>query len=135
LRILWTRLQKAVVRTGCESNFAVEASRDGGKKPRKDRRDGTALHLARSGEVAKLLLEVGYKVGDLDEEGNTPLHTAAGAGQEEVVRELLAAGCGHIINNYSKFGKTPLHKSERFPNISKMLQEAGGDPSLKRLGS
>jgi ankyrin repeat protein len=129
------KIAKSGSANGLRIKLAVDASRDGGKKPRKDRRDGTALHLARSGEVAKLLLEAGYKVGDLDEEGNTPLHTAAGAGQEEVVRELLAAGCGHIINNYSKFGKTPLHKSERFPNISKMLQEAGGDPSLKRLGS
>ncbi|KAL2158803.1 hypothetical protein VTH06DRAFT_3995 [Thermothelomyces fergusii] len=96
---------------------AIDGERTGGKAPR---RPVSALHLAAhaSAECARLLLEHGASVDIRDGHGRTPLHWAAEAGHEAVVRLLVAAGAN--INAASRDGVTPLGA------VARVLESPGG---------
>jgi len=49
-------------------------------------------------------------IAERDEQGNTPLHLAAGAGHVSVVRQLIRAD-GVDLNAQNDQGKTPLHQA------------------------
>ena len=61
-----------------------------------------------------------YRIGG----GYTPLHLAVGAGREEVVAALLAAGAG--VNARGSVGFTPLHNATTPGEVSRLLA-AGAD--------
>ena len=66
------------------------------------------------------------KAGVLDDQGNSPLHNAAFAGDAKKVRELIAQGADVTLKN--KYGKTPLHAASlgRCPDCLRALLDAGG---------
>lgn len=91
-----------------------------------------------------LLLVHGAKIGDTDQDGNTPLHLIASCiSQSEAVKFLISRGADASMRNLH--GDIPLHKAA-IPNGSlrrkeegdyikameetvRVLEEAGGDPN------
>jgi ankyrin repeat protein len=59
--------------------------------------------------VRKLLEQNPALVNVKSEDGDTPLHIAAGNGQEEVIRLLLSMHAGVNARNEKNLGRTPLH--------------------------
>uniref|UniRef100_A0A2K5CFM2 Uncharacterized protein n=1 Tax=Aotus nancymaae TaxID=37293 RepID=A0A2K5CFM2_AOTNA len=93
--------------------------------------DRTALHWAcsaRHAEIVEFLLQLGVPVNDKDDAGWSPLHTAASAEQDEIVKVCLGP-----VNTVSQNGRTPLHytASENRHEIAVMLLEGGADPDAK----
>lgn len=71
----------------------------------------TALHVAHSAEVVKVLVKAGIDVEVKSEIGETPLHGAAHFGPHEVVVALLELGADpHVV---SQWKKTPLQNAEK----------------------
>jgi len=64
----------------------------------------TPLHLASNGAVASLLPSSGAKTEARDEDGETPLHTAARRRRLDVMQSLVAAGAN--VNAKTKSGWT-----------------------------
>ncbi|KAL2152845.1 hypothetical protein VTH82DRAFT_4000 [Thermothelomyces myriococcoides] len=97
-----------------------EGSREARKGEKAPKYPVSALHLAAHAnpECARLLLEHGARVDIRDGQGRTPLHWAAEAGHEAVVRLLVAAGAD--LDAASHDGVTPLGAMtkvlERSPN-------------------
>lgn len=85
------------------------------------------LEAAREGDLhkAKELLAEGIGVNVSDNEGNTPLHLAAGSGHVSVVRLLIAQGAD--VNARNDQNWTPLHKAarEQHKEIFDMLAASG----------
>jgi len=97
-------IAKLLVRNGLDVNLP----RDWGK---------SALRMAVEGEIGdedyqfvKFLLSHGAKVNDRDDDGQTPLHTAARDGNLKVVELLLTHGAE--INAKDKQSKTPLQLAQ-----------------------
>uniref|UniRef100_A0A2K5PU27 Uncharacterized protein n=1 Tax=Cebus imitator TaxID=2715852 RepID=A0A2K5PU27_CEBIM len=98
---------------------------------RPDQDSRTALHWAcsaRQAEIVEFLLQLGVPVNDKDNAGWSPLHTAASAEQDEIVKVRLG-----LVNTVSQSGCTPLHHtaSENRHEIAIMLLEGGADPNAK----
>lgn len=81
----------------------------------------TILHLSRTGEETKLLLDAGANPNIQDNNGNTPLHYGLTTYQ---IKLLLEAGGNVTIKNNE--GKIPLQKAKT-TEILKLLIEAGSD--------
>jgi ankyrin repeat protein len=86
-----------------------------------DAADKTPLHKAESIEMAKLLVEAGADVNAVDAAGNTPLHKAESI---EMAKILIEAGAD--VNAVDAAGHTPLHKAKSI-EMAKLLVEAGAD--------
>lgn len=71
----------------------------------------TALFFAKSGELARLLINAGATVNAKANGGETPLHAAAEDGMDAVAEVLLARGAA--VNARDKWGLTPLHLAAR----------------------
>jgi ankyrin repeat protein len=91
------------------------------------------LHLARSGRMARFLIELVQIQTQLgteawNVEGLTPLHVAAANGRAAVVRALLQAGADMGGDN-AEAGRTPLHRAarNRHLNCCRILYAAGAD--------
>ena len=76
-----------------------------------------SLHICKSDEGIRLILQHGAFINSFDEEDNTPLHTAVLENRLSNVKTLLENGASHIIKN--KFHKTALQMCQE--NVSKDL--------------
>ncbi len=85
-----------------------------------------ALEIIPSLKKKKFLL-----LDEQDENGNTPLHIAAGKGLEDVVEYLVRLGADTSVKN--KEGNTPLHiaAGKGFGDVVKYLVRLGADTSVK----
>lgn len=63
----------------------------------------------RNGTALEALLKEGADVHVTDPLGQTPLHIAAGEGNEEIIKVLIKAQAH--VNVQDKYGDTPLHKA------------------------
>ncbi|XP_046673820.1 ankyrin repeat domain-containing protein 33B-like [Homalodisca vitripennis] len=100
----------------------------------------TALsYLASNGPVSLLeaLLSLeGVDVNKPDNEGNTPLHFAAQAGQVESVNYLLSRCSGIEVDARNHLGFTPLMKAaiQGRTKCAKLLLFAGASPTMRDTG-
>ena len=77
-----------------------------------DQANNQTLDLSDVEIMIDLLLESGATINALDNEGNTPLHSATLIGHIETIESLLLAGADQTITNNS--GQTPLQLAEKF---------------------
>ncbi|TWW60438.1 Ankyrin-1 [Takifugu flavidus] len=90
------------------------------------------LRAARSGNLDKALdhIKNGIDINTANQKGNTALHIAALAGQEQVVTELVNYGAN--VNAQSQKGFTPLYMAaqENHLEVVKFLLENGANQSI-----
>ncbi|KAI1490258.1 hypothetical protein F5X96DRAFT_637228, partial [Biscogniauxia mediterranea] len=84
----------------------------------------TPLHIASTGEIAKLLVEKGAKMNHTDNSNYTPLYLALEREKDQVAKVLLEAGAG--VKRASITGSTPLHIAST-GEIAKLLLEKGAE--------
>lgn len=85
---------------------------------------------AKLGELVRELIAAGARFDIVDKgSGNTPLHTAAAAGNEDVVERLLHGGAHLVAKNFA--GQSPLHLAakEGQRDLVGFLVTRGADPS------
>ena len=115
----YLEIVKHMIEKGAEVNTEVSWGR-------------TALHLASTKEIAKLLIEKGANPNKREISHNyTPLHLASLFGYTEVANVLIEKGTD--INAVDNFGKTALHlglEKSHYP-IAKILIENGADLNVK----
>ncbi|MCY4384218.1 MAG: ankyrin repeat domain-containing protein [Nitrospinae bacterium] len=97
-------------------------------------------YLSRTGKKGRyyrksleLLLAIEERrANERDEDGNTPLHHAAGKDNYEVVTNLIALGVD--VNAKNKAGSTPLHRAAQnnAREVAALLIKAGADVRAKR---
>lgn len=130
----------AVTRTGWDTlHEAAETGRadwvrlllDRGVDVNQRQKDGwAAVHQAASSESPEalnmLLTAPGINIRVVDEDGETPLHTAARKGRTEAVRALLKAGAE--VNARDSKGNTPLTaaKNKNKTDAAALLAQNGG---------
>lgn len=122
-----TPLMRAVCKN--DRNLVEALLRVGAQAGTKDKKGNTALHLAKSAPVIKMLLEEDEEDPELlmakNERGETPLLAAAANNCLEVFEELLANE-ETVIDEIDKFGNTALHLAKSAPVVQKMLKVAPG---------
>ena len=91
-------------------NSSDQSSSDAENQP--GQANDQALDLSDVEIMIELLLESGATINALDNEGNTPLHSATLIGHIETIESLLLAGADQTITNNS--GQTPLQLAEKF---------------------
>jgi len=97
-----------------------------------------AACMQKEWKTVQVLLAGGVGRASLDSSksisGATALHLAAAAGEERVVRKLLAAGASTTV--YDEFGKQPLHEAAMMGNapVVKLLLDSRADPRAKSNG-
>lgn len=96
----------------------------------------TLLHLEafkphNSSKVIRQLLEEGFDVAALDNQGQTPLHCAAAEGHERMVKLLVENGASLSANDI--LGKTPLHYAAKRGHVrlAKLLPRRDASLSLE----
>ena len=90
----------------------------------KDEDGWTPLHSAATKEITELLIAKGADVNTKDDWGWTPLHPAAWEGQKEVAELLIANGAD--VNAKDVDGFTPVDLAKGHPEIADMLRKHGG---------
>ena len=131
----WTALhhaahtnQKAVAELLIASGVELHARTNRGE---------SALHLAAHNagvaDLIKLLLARGAEVDSEDDMGVTPLHQAAGSGDQTMLQPLLARGAG--VNATSDNGETPLHRAAQsgHPQAVELLLARGAEVDAKYI--
>jgi len=115
----------------CQALIAAGAELD-----RPDFNDGSPLYRAASSSsgqlaVVRLLLAAGAAPDGVDD-SDSPLHTAAGLGHEEICRALIDGGAAV---DRRVFHETPLHQATAAAHIGiiRMLLQAGADPSAEDI--
>lgn len=81
-------------------------------------------------KVAEVLLKHGAKLDAFNEQGETPLHTAAALRHDGTIKVLLAHKAD--VNVRGKSGQTPLHTAFKIvpsPQVVEVLLAAGADPN------
>jgi ankyrin repeat protein len=110
---------------GCSDTLAELLIRAGAKLDERDKEGETPLYnAAGNARVVRLLLARKAPVNAATNEGATPLHWAAGSGDERVVAMLLRAGAR--INARTAERKQPLHKAGS-PAVVRLLIAQGAD--------
>lgn len=66
----------------------------------------------------------GFDMNTINYDRNTALHIASNLGHLEVVRYLLSIGVR--VNLENRWGSTALNYGQRYPEIDKLLRQAGG---------
>ncbi|GCB67927.1 hypothetical protein scyTo_0010321 [Scyliorhinus torazame] len=101
----------------------------------------SALHVAAAKgylEVMKLLIQAGFNINSLDNDGWTPLHAASHWGKEEVCRLLVESLCNmQVINKVIKIEKEKQAKASliELPNASQQLSSRTRRTSISRMSS
>lgn len=95
------------------------------------RKNKSLLHYAAEAnelEIAKYLVESGIEVDVLDDDGETPLFSAAASGEADVLRYLLSKGANPNAKG-SRWSHTPLHRASASDNIegARILIQYGAD--------
>ena len=82
-------------------------------------------------KLIEALLYLDHNVAERDKDGNTALHLAAGAGDQDIVMMLVALDAD--VNARNRRGETPLFAASRNGHklIVQMLQKLGADPKLR----
>jgi len=98
-------------------------------------REPYPLHAAVQGntrEQVAELLAAGYELNDFDDEGHTPLHHAARAGNLPMMRLLIEAGANVNAHDAASIGETPLGAiaANCTFEVAQLLVEAGADPTI-----
>ena len=93
----------------------------------------TAVSEYSNGIPARILLNSGADANIVDENGNSPLHAAAAAGNFDAVVELIKFGAHINVQNMD--GNTPLHYAAFycFSDIADVLLREGADPSIRNM--
>lgn len=93
---------------------------------------GTPLHLLSTTEHATesvdYLVSKGAKIDIVDEQGKQPIHWAAGSGELDMIKKMIALGASPVAQ--SKNGTTPLHEaaeSNPSPDVIRYLVSQGAD--------
>ena len=81
-------------------------------------------------EEGDLLLKTGASSSVINKKGFTPLQSAAGKGDKEVVELLLNAGAS--LSVVDEEGSSPLHDAALFDHtgVAKLLLKVGASPSV-----
>lgn len=113
--------QKEIAKILLEAGGQIHAATDGGRKP---------IHLAKTPEVAALLLDNGASITDLTdgEKGETPLIAAVMQGNLDVADFLMSKGGS--INDRTKKGETVLHLTSSISKAKFML-DRGCNPTIE----
>lgn len=91
----------------------------------------SALHLASTAEVVRLLIAAGADPKRVSEWG-TPLHSATRWKRPKVIKALLEQGAK--INIFGKSGEAPLHYAST-AEVARLLIAAGDDPTRPANGT
>ncbi|MBQ9338601.1 MAG: ankyrin repeat domain-containing protein, partial [Lentisphaeria bacterium] len=82
-------------------------------------------------DLIRALLYLDHNVSERDKDGNTALHLAAGAGDQDIVMMLVALDAD--VNARNRRGETPLFAASRngHKHIVQLLQKLGADSGLR----
>jgi hypothetical protein len=122
----YTLLMNAVIDRNAERVAAL--IRSGADVKARTSTSLTALHLARTPDIAKLLIDADADINATDDNHATPLLYVAKEGEADVVRVLLDAHADYTIRtDPGAGGDTPLSwaTKNRHEEIARMLRDAG----------
>jgi hypothetical protein len=75
-------------------------------------------------EKIKAIKAQGFDMNTVNYDRNSALHIVSNLGYLEVVRYLLSIGVR--VNQENRWGSTPLNYGRKYPEIDKLLRQAGG---------
>lgn len=104
-----------------EKGLDVNAIKDTPKKE-------TPLHMVKTVEIAKLLIEKGANFNLTDDEGNTPLHKKIIEENDKLIELYL--GHGADINTQNNDGNTPLHLAHDTNSLTLVQRLLGQNPNV-----